>query len=391
MAEFSRILRKIKATNFHSHFAVELLLLLVLGFSVGANLFFRMNSASAEGGNQSLFFDYLAKHPGINEKLVDAYETVDLRLSENPNILPKQILAASTAINPGTNSATPASATVPLPTLSGSVLLKPNPASNNPLVTNRDIQVYQVRGGDTLAQIAASYGISVDTILWENNLASANTIHPGQELKILPVSGVEHTVQKGETVFSIAKQYGVDPGEILDYNNIEIADFIQVGDQLLIPNGVKQTPATPQRQQYLADLQREDYQKVAVPADFQGSSTNFIWPEPAGRKLSQGFSPRHPAVDIPCRDCAVVAAADGIVEIAGWQGGYGYTILLNHGNGVTTRYGHASKLLVTAGQHVTQGQEIMISGSTGNSTGPHLHFEIIFNGKAANPLNYVHP
>ena len=85
----------------------------------------------------------------------------------------------------------------------------------------------------------------------------------------------------------------------------------------------------------------------------------------------------------------MVAADDGIVELAGWQKSYGYTIVINHGSGRKTRYGHASNLLVSAGDQVVKGQIIMISGSTGRSTGPHLHFELLINGVRVNPLKYV--
>jgi murein DD-endopeptidase MepM/ murein hydrolase activator NlpD len=387
MARFSRIFSKIKARNLHTYFAVELLLIVITGFTAGTNLYLRTNSAkTAAVLNRSLFFVYLKTHSNLNGKLLNAYETVSLKLASTTSLpTGPEVLGASTV-----QKTDPAPA-VPLPMLSGSTMIKPNPASSDGLQVKRDIEVYQVRGGDTLTRIASAYGVTIDTIAWENNISTTSSLKPGQELKILPVSGIAHTVLKGETVYSIAKKYGVDPAEILDYNDIEIADYIQPGDQLIIPNGTKQNPPSPQRQQYLAGLTREDYKKVAVPADYRGASSGFVWPEPGATKLSQGFWSGHPAVDIPCKNCAIVAAADGVVEIAGWQGGYGNTILLNHGNGVTTRYGHGSKLLVTAGEHVKQGQEIMISGSTGHSTGPHLHFELRFNGQAVNPLNYLHP
>ena len=390
MAKFSHIFRKIKSHKFfYSHFAVELFLLLILTFAVGANLFLRANSSKAVVLNKSLFFIYLKNHPALNEKLVDAYESVNLtlKLTQNYNLSPKQILAASTIEKEQANIKI-ADAAAPLPTLSGSALLKPNFASAG-LLPKRDTEVYQVRGGDTVTRIASAYGVSVDTIVWENNLSANGRIRPGQMLTILPISGVKHIVKDQENIASIAKKYGVDAEDIMEYNEIELEDHIFPGEEIIIPDGVKKVPPTPQRQQYLAGLQKEDYRKVEVPADYQGASSGLIWPMPAATRLSQKFWSRHRAIDVPCRDCQVIAAAEGIVELSGWQRGYGNTIVLNHGNGLKTRYGHGKELLVAAGASVQQGQAIMISGSTGRSSGPHLHFEVKKNGELLDPLTMV--
>lgn len=387
MAKFGRILGKIRRKkHYYSRFATELLLILLVMFTAGANLLDKVNSEKTVILNRSLFFTYLKSHPELNPKLVDAYESVSLKLALTPNF-PKQILAASKKGEPENYVAS-------LPTLSGSALLKPNPSSSAAPQVKRDIEVYEVKSGDTIARIAAAYGVSIDTILWENNLTAKGFIRPGQELKILPVSGVKHTVKEGENISSIAKKYDLADAaeieEIFAANGIEEEDgHIFPGDELIIPNGVKKTPLTPQRQQYLAEVQREDYRQVDVPADYQGGSANLIWPLPAAHSLSQKYWSRHRAIDIPCRDCAVVAAAAGIVELAGWQKGYGNTVVINHGDGIKTRYAHGKQNLVAAGDQVEQGQQIMVSGSTGRSSGPHLHFEVKVNGQLANPLNLV--
>ncbi len=377
---------------FWAHFAVELLLLTILIAALGTNLILRTNLGYAETKNRSLFFKFLKNNPRLNQQLVETYESVNLKLSQKYN-LEKQILAASTkAKEEGNHSSS--SATSRLPTLAGTALLKPNSASSNLLLPKKDTEVYQVRGGDTVARIASSFGVSIETILWENNLTAAGLIHPGQELKILPVSGVKHLVKEGETISSIAKKYGLKDDEdieaILEYNEIEIEDHLFPGEEITIPGGVKKTAPTPQRRQYLADLQKEDYQKIEVPADYQPTSGGaLLWPLPAAQRLSQRFWSRHRAIDIPCRDCSIVASAEGIVELSGWQRGYGYTIVINHGSGLKTRYAHGKEVLVTAGQNVAAGQPIMISGSTGRATGPHLHFEVKKNGQLVNPLDLL--
>lgn len=373
----------VKFNRFYTHFSVELLLLVIIVFTVGINLTLRANSNVSMKTNQSLFFVALKNNPALNQQLVDVYESVKIKVASAPN-LAKEVLAASTKEK---SSATEKSQEAPLPTLSGTALIKPNPSVSDGVLPKRDIEEYVVQGGDTVSTIAASFGVSAETVLWENGLSSASTIKPGQKLKILPTSGVKHTVKSGESLYEIAKQYDADLESLLVYNEIEIPEHIFPGDEIIIPNGVKKAPSTPSS--YVAGLQRNDYQTVDVEVGFSSGSSGLIWPMPAARKLSQGYWSRHRAIDVPCKYCSVVSSADGIVELSGWQGGYGYTIVVNHGNGLKTRYAHASKLLVAAGDKVSQGQEIMISGNTGRSTGPHLHFEVISNGTFLNPLNEV--
>lgn len=369
---------------FLSHFTVEILLLLIFGFTLGTNVYLRLSSAS--GANKSLFFVYLKNHESLNPKLVDAYESISLKTSPNHNF-EKQILAASTKDKDQVVLAKN------LPTLAGTVLLKPNPATSSNPIPKKDVEVYVVRPGDTVTRIAGAYGVSPETILGENNLTTLGLIRPGQELKILPVSGVRHIVKEGETLSLIAKKYGLVDDEdleaILEYNEIEIEDHIFPEDEIIIPGGIKKIAPTPARRQYLADLRREDYQKYEVPGDFTGDSTGLIWPMPQAQRLSQRYWSRHRGIDIPCRDCQIIASASGIVELSGWQRGYGYTIVINHGQGVKTRYAHGKELLVKAGENVAQGQAIMISGTTGRSTGPHLHFEVKKNGVLLDPLTLV--
>lgn len=393
MAQLSQIFKRIKAIktaklyrkfkpHILRHFSVEFFLLTLLAFAVGKNLHLSF-SAQIPLPEKSLFFAELAKRPQLNEKLAETYQSVNLTVAMRPNSLVKEILAASAVDKTSRSENAPAA----LPTLSGQALLKPTLSASGAVGNKKDVEVYQVRGGDTLVRIAQAYGVSVDTIVWENNLPSANYLKPGQELRILPVSGVKHTVKSGETIASIAKKYGVDPEDIIEYNEIEVEDHILPGEEIIIPNGVKKSPPSPARQQYLADLQKEDVKRVDVPQDYQGKiSKLLIWPLPATGRISQYYWRRHRALDIPCRDCQIIAAESGIVELSGWQKGYGNTIVINHGNNLRTRYAHGKELLVAAGQTVEKGQAIMISGSTGRSTGPHLHFEIKLGSELLNPL-----
>ncbi len=242
--------------------------------------------------------------------------------------------------------------------------------------------VYQVQAGDTLLGIAQKFHISGETVIWANGQENApDVLRIGQELTILPVSGVYHTVKKGDTVQSIASRYKVDPSVITGYdgNNLKPPFDLTAGEQIIVPGGEK-----PIVQRQVVPLVQ-----AAAPKGAQTGSGIFGWPT-AGY-ISQKFWAGHPAVDIAGYMRAPVYAADGgYVAIAGWSNvGYGNMILINHGNGFQTMYAHLDSFLVKAGQSVTKGQKIGLMGCTGNCTGPHLHFEVHKGGVSRNPLGVL--
>lgn len=238
--------------------------------------------------------------------------------------------------------------------------------------SNGMISRYIVRKGDTLSSIAKMFGVSTNTILWANNV-TAKTIKEGQELVILPVSGVIHTVAKGETLSTIAKKYKGDLNEILQFNNLEADSKIAIGDTVIIPDGDAGAMAsTPKKATSGATALIRGTDNVPSYSGY------YMMPISGGRK-TQGLH-GYNAVDyaIPVGS-PLMAAADGEVVIAkttGWNGGYAEYIVISHYNGSQTVYGHLSAVYVTPGQKVTKGQLIGLTGNTGNSTGPHLHFEI---------------
>ncbi|HLD11291.1 MAG TPA: M23 family metallopeptidase [Patescibacteria group bacterium] len=247
------------------------------------------------------------------------------------------------------------------------------------------IITYTVQSGDTLSQIAEKFGISVDTIKWENNLSSVNSITAGDEIRILPVTGVAHTVKKSETVYSIAKKYSMNPQLIVDFpfNSFTSEEFdLQVGQIVIVPDGVPpKAPVTPRS---------APVQYAVIPSGSVGATGQFIWP--AGGQLTQYFSSWHPGIDIANRSAPGIAAADsGTVIVAGYpdRSGYGNRVIIDHGNGYTTLYAHLSRVYVTPGQVVQRGQVIGQMGSSGRSTGTHLHIEIRRNGAALNPLSVL--
>lgn len=243
---------------------------------------------------------------------------------------------------------------------------------------------YEVENGDTLSSIAQKFGISQDTIKWANGLDSVDSIKPGQKLKILPVSGVAHTVKSGDTLESVAKKYDTGSQGILDFPFNDIPDDfkLQVGQVLIVPDGVppeaKATPK-PRARTFFAQGPQSTFQAPG--------GGNFMWP--VNGSLSQYFAWYHPGIDLANRAAPAIYAADGgTVVVAGWPDNYGYgnRVVLDHGNGYQTLYAHLSNIYVSVGQNISRGQSVGQMGSTGRSTGTHLHFEIRYKGIALNPL-----
>lgn len=251
-----------------------------------------------------------------------------------------------------------------------------------------DVAYHYVEGGETVSTIAERYGISVNTILWENTMGPNDFIRPGQKLTILPMTGVAHRIAKGETLASIATTFESDIEKIVDYNQLADASAISVNDVVLIPDGRVPPPApapSPTSRLAYADAPYSG----SAPADAPASNGRFQWPT-VFRKINQYFTYRHGGIDIDGDySTPIYAAQTGRVVQAGWRGGYGIAVVLDHGNGYATLYGHASKLFVKPGQYVTKGQSLGMVGSTGYSTGTHVHFEIRINGRSVNPLSYL--
>lgn len=247
--------------------------------------------------------------------------------------------------------------------------------SNLPI--KKEIQYYTVQSGDTLSAIAKKFGISINTILWENNLSLNSYIRPGDKLAILPVTGVTYAVRSGDTLSAIAKKLGTTVDKILASNNLSSPSVIKARQKLIIPGG-KLGAYSPSRTKNI-------YSKSSSSP----SAQNFLWPT-SSKRITQYYHWRHHAIDIGGKTGnPIYASQAGRVERAGWSRGYGYNIVINHGSGVKTLYAHASRLYVKHGQQVSQGEAIGAVGSTGWSTGPHVHFEIIINGRKVNPLSYL--
>ena len=243
---------------------------------------------------------------------------------------------------------------------------------------------HTVEDGDTLSTIAEKFGVSQDTIKWANEMESKDSIKPGQKLKILPVTGVAHSVKSGETLESVAKRYEAEPQAILDFPFNDVPDDfkLQVAQVLIVPEGVPpEAKATPRPQSRTSFAQGPQSSYTAP------GGGSFMWPTSGG--VTQRFAWYHPAIDVANRAAPAVYSADGgTVVVAGWPDNYGYgnRVVVDHGNGYQTLYAHLSNIYVSVGQKVSRGQSVGQMGSTGRSTGTHLHFEIRFKGIAVNPL-----
>jgi LysM repeat protein len=277
-------------------------------------------------------------------------------------------------------------------------ILKPKLISFNNINESGDILVkqrtavtyYTVQMGDTVSTIARKFNISINTIIWANDLNSYGFIKPGNMLTILPYSGIVYVVKSGDTLSKIAIKYGIEVDKILSCN--DIPGGLKIGQKIIVPGAKKLVDTS------LASSQKaKAYTGISIIKDIIKSpsakvgGTKMTWPT-QGYRITQYYSWRHNGVDIGNKVGTPIYAADeGTVIIAagGWNGGYGNTIVISHGNGKKTRYGHLSKLFVKVGDEVERGENIGTMGSTGRSTGPHLHFEVLVNSSRSNPLNYI--
>lgn len=230
-------------------------------------------------------------------------------------------------------------------------------------VSSGQISIYIVREGDSLSEIAEMFNVSPNTILWANDLKSATSIQPGDELVILPISGVRHVVVKGDTLETIAKKYNGDVDEIADYNRLAADERLSIGSEVVVPDGEVRSSVYAPKQSSSGG--------VAVGGGY------FI--RPVNGMRTQGIH-GYNGVDLAApAGTPIVAAASGQVIVSrsgGWNGGYGNYVVIKHDNGTQTLYAHNSSNAVGVGAWVAQGDVVGYVGSTGKSTGNHLHFEV---------------
>lgn len=239
---------------------------------------------------------------------------------------------------------------------------------------------YTVQEGDLLSFIASDYGVTQASIIWANDLKDADSLSPGQVLRIPPITGVVHKAVSGDSAASLAKKYGGDVERIIAYNRLPKDGSIDVGDEIIIPDGKIQQTGT-------SVIGATRVAAVTTKFTHLPDLGDYFMKPTTGTITRGGAIHGRNGIDIANRTGTPIYAAAGgvvaIVDAVGYNGGYGQYVKLVHPNGTETLYAHASKLLVTVGQAVAKGELIALMGTTGMSTGPHLHFEV--HG-AKNPL-----
>lgn len=251
--------------------------------------------------------------------------------------------------------------------------------------SRRETITYTVKEGESAASVARDFGIGVDTLKYANNL-STNVLKVNQELKVPAIDGVFVSVKKNDTLSSIASRYRVSVDDVIKYNKINREDPIFSGQEILVPGVV--APKTSGS----ASTYTPSGNVAGLPAfNPLAGSGQFVWPTSTYTHfISQGYYYRHQAIDLNrLNGWGIYASSSGIVRTYTKYYGYGKYIDINHGDGWVTRYAHLSSFNVKSGDYVQQSQLIGQMGSTGRSTGPHLHFEIRYNGKPQNPLSYL--
>lgn len=280
--------------------------------------------------------------------------------------------------------------------LGGNVVIAPlSPVETEPETAVKEntlrtnvAQIYTVESDDTISGIAQKFNVSTDTILWANGLSDQTTLRVGDHLNILPTTGVLYTVKSGDTLLAIANSFDVEAGALREYNQLADSHTLAIGQKLIIPGGAIAPASVPNivsSNTQLADRSADG----PTPEPITVKGAGMIWPT-TSKHISQGFRWGHTGIDIDNRARpAIYSALGGTVEYAGWLGGYGNLIIVNHGSGLQTYYAHLEKIYVGKGAAVNKGDAVGKMGSTGRSTGPHLHFEVRLNGRPQNPLNYA--
>lgn len=239
------------------------------------------------------------------------------------------------------------------------------------------ISEYEVVSGDTVEQIAEKFNLTPETILWANDLKKTSLIHVGQKLVILPVSGISYTIKSGDTLSEISEKFHVAQSELTEFNNIEDGKLL-IGEVIIIPGG-KILPTDVKNNSSSNNSKNSD-KVVKNDSKQQNTSKGYFSRPVIGGVRTQGIH-GHNGVDIASSyGTPILSAADGRVSLVrggdGWNGGYGNYVVVTHGNGTQTLYAHMSSIAVSQGQKVTKGQRVGAMGSTGQSTGVHLHFEV---------------
>jgi murein DD-endopeptidase MepM/ murein hydrolase activator NlpD len=325
-----------------------------LGFSMF--VFLVLPGAVAYAGFFSFFSDIFVK-ANTQEKTINSQNIALLAGVAASDLAPKQSVSDVNTVG--------GSAILPDAGPGGGLADVPDGTDNH-----GEISIYVVREGDSFSSIANMFDVSVNTIIWANNMSRGQKLKIGETLVILPITGIQHTIKRGDTLDNIAKKYGSNVEEILSFNGIE-EGALQLGELLIIPDGeiVAVQPTTRPASSKLGGT------ITASAGYYRAPVVNY--------RRTQGLH-GHNGVDLGAYlGAPILVAANGEVMIArsgcvsrGCNGGYGNYVVVKHGNGTQTLYAHLLSVTVSVGDVLAQGQQLGTLGNSGRSTGPHLHFEI---------------
>lgn len=245
---------------------------------------------------------------------------------------------------------------------------------------------YRIESGDTLFGIGNKFKVSVDALKYVNNLYDSSVLKVGSEIVIPPASGLIHKVEAGDSLASIAKKYSVPAQAIADFNYLLEPNKLALGTELVIPDAKIPQPV-------VVDLPLFPSTIGQGAGDANAKKGWCVWPTSASA-ITQNFSWYHNGLDIAASWSVamppIYACASGTVVRSGWDPfGLGLHVRVDHGNGYETVYGHMSRLDVSYGDNVKKGEVMGFMGSTGRSTGPHVHFMVNYNGSPQDPLKYI--
>ncbi|ASJ22283.1 metalloendopeptidase [Brachyspira hampsonii] len=318
---------------------------------------------------------------------------MNIRHTSNAAILPKDKMPTSAAYSKVLDEISPeevsynTSSISEVPTVTSAVTLENatdifynSITSDNTLVGDGTIGMkydeYIIEEGDNLTTISRKIGANLDTLVSVNKISNANRLRPGQKIVIPNRNGLLYTIKKDESLEDIAERYDVSLNRVLSFNKISNPNDIKVGEDIFLP-GAK----------YTLDERIDKFgQMFSLPTTITRISSVF------GYRVHPitGVRTKHMGVDIPGRlNTPVYAARKGKVIFAGYSGGYGNLVIVRHDKGYTTYYGHLNSITTRAGATVGVGVMIGRMGSTGRSTGSHLHFEVRRNGVALNPADFI--
>ncbi len=322
-----------------------------------------LSTETANAGLSSFFENF------ISGEVVSAKSKI---VSKNSQTMPLPIVAVNIDPNPEKHFEI-------IPVVDGKTLASDLASANlSGEEYSSKISVYVVRDGDTISSVAKMFNVSVNTILWANNLNSKSVLKTGQNLTILPVTGIKYSVQKNDTISSVAKKYKADIDEIYSYNDLSDSSKLVVGQIIIIPDaemGVTSPVSTVIALNGMVvpeDPLTVNIRKLPSISDYYSC--------PVSGRLSQGLHGRN-SVDLAAPvGTPIYASASGLITISKsngtWNGGYGNFVVVSHPNGTQTLYAHMQKTIVEANEQVNKGQIIGYVGVSGLTTGPHVHFEI---------------